>query len=763
MPTSSGSLGSTADDDASDNAEITYTAMDPGVPIFWLNGPVITDVYEDFQDDTWSHEDEPRTADGNATSARTVWTGSTFTFTEAVISGNSAAFGTASVSAGELDHAAHTPDQGATYDPTTNSFPFYALSGIFVVEPNTPAMATVEIDGKPRVGETLTAALSDITDPEGLTNIEISYQWTRFDGTDTTDIDGATSETYVLTDADAEHEINVKITFEDDYHNLEGPFTATATERVVPTEVLVRNTYDKTITDTSMGTTNTGHAQSFTTGTAQHGFKVDSIGIHFSNIAVPSGAGAELTAKIMKDDSGTPGDALCTLSDPATFTSSGIQTFAAPTSGARCTVLSANTDYWIFVERANTTTDAISTGITLADDEDAGSEDNWSIRDSGHVYKPASALNWQHIDGQSSLIIEVKGTEAVPNVSATGVPTISGTPNEGSTLTADTSAIMDNNGLPASFSYQWVHVTGTVQTDIDGATSSTYSLTADDLDKTIFVKVSFIDQDGHPEGPLASPDSGVVTAPDLLVKNTLERLTGISLDTNYPALAQAFTTGSSIAGYELHAIGFRLETVDDPTSAGNDLQTTLYEVASSGEPGAVLCILADPPTFRAERHQPLHAVLIQRLPRTGAANILLCGVAPGRSHRFQHHTGTIQPQPRPRRRIRRQLGHRRHRLLLERQRLGRVDRQLRHRDHRRGRNRDNRASGLVPHAHRVRGRPEVPASVHHRRQLLTSRDRYRKVQRLRPGSSQLQRRSGGHTSLPLPLPRTGQHRRRGRP
>ena len=52
-------------------------------------------------------------------------------------------------------------------------------------------------------------------------------------------------------------------------------------------------------------------------------------------------------------------------------------------------------------------------------------------------------------------------TEAViaadPNSEPTGLPTIDGTPQVGETLTADTSAIEDADGLTnVSYSYQWV-------------------------------------------------------------------------------------------------------------------------------------------------------------------------------------------------------------------------------------------------------------------------------------------------------------------
>ena len=48
----------------------------------------------------------------------------------------------------------------------------------------------------------------------------------------------------------------------------------------------------------------------------------------------------------------------------------------------------------------------------------------------------------------------------------------------GETLTADVSAIVDADGLPEpdAFSYQWIRHDGTIDTEITGATDSTYTL-----------------------------------------------------------------------------------------------------------------------------------------------------------------------------------------------------------------------------------------------------------------------------------------------
>ena len=77
------------------------------------------------------------------------------------------------------------------------------------------------------------------------------------------------------------------------------------------------------------------------------------------------------------------------------------------------------------------------------------------------------------------------------NTPATGAPTISGTAQMGQALTADVSGIADADGLAnVSYSYQWLSST---DTEIDGATSSTYTLQASDISKTIQVRVTFTD------------------------------------------------------------------------------------------------------------------------------------------------------------------------------------------------------------------------------------------------------------------------------
>ena len=88
-------------------------------------------------------------------------------------------------------------------------------------------------------------------------------------------------------------------------------------------------------------------------------------------------------------------------------------------------------------------------------------------------------------------------------------PTISGTPQVGETLTADTSGIADEDGLDnAAFTYQWL----ADDADISGARGSTYTLVEADEGKIVNLRVSFTDDGGNDE-TLTSAATDAVAAP----------------------------------------------------------------------------------------------------------------------------------------------------------------------------------------------------------------------------------------------------------
>ena len=114
-------------------------------------------------------------------------------------------------------------------------------------------------------------------------------------------------------------------------------------------------------------------------------------------------------------------------------------------------------------------------------------------------------------DGENGEELASVATGAVapkPNTPATGAPTISGTARVSETLTASTTDISDADGMTsATFSYQWL----ADDSNISGATDSTYTLVAADAGKTIRVRVSFTD-DGENGEELASAATSAVAA-----------------------------------------------------------------------------------------------------------------------------------------------------------------------------------------------------------------------------------------------------------
>ena len=183
--------------------------------------------------------------------------------------------------------------------------------------------------------------------------------------------------------------------------------------------------------------------------------------------------------------------------------------------------------------------------------------------------------------------INVKLTATVTNTAATGAPSISGTATVGQVLTATTGTIADTDGLPVSFTYQWVRVDadGTSnEEDITGANSSTYTLDDDDEGKKIKVKVSFTDNGGNSEMRTsgAYPASGTVQASTTPVSNALVSNVGQTDSARYGLvqsdLAQSFTTGTNATGYTLTSIELHLNSTQ-----GSDTPTvTLYSGSANG-------------------------------------------------------------------------------------------------------------------------------------------------------------------------------------
>ena len=221
-------VGCTEAVDARDNTSTTYTSADKGVPIYWLGGNKVADEYEDFYDESWDDEANPKNESGlvrdlSGTSNGMV-TGCNHDGTEAIFRGGGAttseALGRSMVRRGRLDSSSDGPlsSSAGSYD-NHNSRPLYGLSQVFQV--NTPATGTPEISGFPRVGDELTPSTGDIADADGLTGVRYEYQWVRVDGTGESDIALANGTTYRLAGADLGKTVKVRVSFTDDAGSAE--------------------------------------------------------------------------------------------------------------------------------------------------------------------------------------------------------------------------------------------------------------------------------------------------------------------------------------------------------------------------------------------------------------------------------------------------------------------------------------------------------------------------------------------------------------
>ena len=166
----------------------------------------------------------------------------------------------------------------------------------------------------------------------------------------------------------------------------------------------------------------------------------------------------------------------------------------------------------------------------------------------------------------------ITSPESTSNTPATGRPSVTGTAQVGETLTADTTGIGDADGLNnVSYSYQWVRSDGTTDTDITGATTSTYTLVSADQGNTVKVRVSFTDDAGNAE-TLTSASTASVAAVSV---DPPSKPTGLAASTTSSSVTLTWDDpgDGSISGYQIlrlnraiHSLGDFQIHVDDTSS-----------------------------------------------------------------------------------------------------------------------------------------------------------------------------------------------------
>ena len=265
--------------------------------------------------------------------------------------------------------------------------------------------------------------------------MQYTYQWVRNDGAADTDISGATAQTYTLTSDDQGNTVKVTVSFTED------------------------DGYAETLTSAATGSVSrpanvAATGQPAITGTAQVGetLRADTSGISDTNGLT----NVQYTYQWVRNDGAADTDI----------------------SGATAQTYTLTSD-----DQGNT----VKVTVSFTDDD-------------GYVETLTSAA--------------MSSVASRPNSAATGMPTITGAVHVGGTLTADTSGIADTDGMNnATFSYQWVANDGSSDTDIAGATNTTYSLAAAEEGKTIKVRVGFTDDAGHVETLTSAATALVIAEP----------------------------------------------------------------------------------------------------------------------------------------------------------------------------------------------------------------------------------------------------------
>ena len=393
--------------------------------------------------------------------------------------------------------------------------------------PNTPATGVPTITGTARVGETLTADTTGISDGDGLDNAAFAYQWLADDA----EINGATASTYTLTDADAGKAIKVRVSFTDDAGNDE-QLTSAATGAVVATPPPPPNT-PATGVPTITGTARVGETLTADTTGISDDDGLDNAAFAYQWLAdnaevngatastytlTDADAGKSIKVRVsFTDDAGNDEE----LSSAAT----GAVAAAPPPPNTPATGVPTI----IGTARVGETLTVDTTGI--ADDDgldNAAFAYQWLADDAEINGANASSYTLVAADAGKAIRVKVSFTDDAgndeelssaatgavaaapppPNTPATGVPTIIGTARVGETLTVDTTGISDGDGLDnATFAYQWL----ADDAEINGANASSYTLVAADAGKAIKVKVSFTDDAGNDE-ELSSAATGAVAA-----------------------------------------------------------------------------------------------------------------------------------------------------------------------------------------------------------------------------------------------------------
>ena len=370
-----------------------------------------------------------------------------------------------------------TVSPGTGYEPDTG-----AESASVTVEDDDGASANQAPTGLPaitgtaKVGQTLTASGTGIADADGLTGASFAWQWIANDGTNDTEIAGATGATYTLTSAEEGKTVKVRVAFTDD-GGAEETLESAATEAVAA--LSTDPVWTAAVTVAVSG-----------------GYR------GFSSMAVP--------------DVGSVSEAGFGYGSPSARRYT-VQIVGANADGVLFKARSRNDDLaGMYLEWAGETLPLSAAG--RGNDGRFIWSQSWLAANAPSL-AAASYVSTLPEGGEVPVCLRTVGQScstaaetAAANAAPTGLPAITGTARVGETLTASETGIADADGLTnASFAWQWIASDGNSDTEIEGATDATYTLTSAEVGKTVKVRVTFTD-DGGTEETLTSAATEAVAA-----------------------------------------------------------------------------------------------------------------------------------------------------------------------------------------------------------------------------------------------------------
>ena len=404
---------------------------------------------------------------------------------------------------------------------------------------NTAPAGLPAIAGTAKVGEELTASAGDIADADGVTYATFAWQWLAHDGTQETEIEGATGERWTPTVAELGATVRVRATYTDDKGNEE-TLVSEATEAVAatvasaPVGLAVATAEGRerelavswTAPESDGGSEVTGYTVQWKSGTEAYDSSdgstrqaVLSDPAAASHVIAGLANGTAYTVRVVAVNAAGDGAAAeveATVEDRVapTLTSAAVDgavltlTYSEALDGDSAPSASA---YTVTVAGTARTVDEVAlsgSGVELTLASAVASGETVTVGYTVPAGAEAAPLRDAAGNDAAGFTGEAVTNETpASNTAPTGLPEITGTAEVGEALSASADDIADADGLEnATFAWQWL----AGDTDIEGATGETYTLTPAEVGKTLEVRATFTDDAGTQETLTSEATEAVV-------------------------------------------------------------------------------------------------------------------------------------------------------------------------------------------------------------------------------------------------------------